>query len=107
SKRLLFVRRRHEHELQTRLTKSRLSPARSFKNVGIVKLFGANLLAAENTVEARRVNVLVLQDSTLRLILPPLSEIVSRLFWSICESLASLDRPPMVNPYANICKNSD
>src|SRR5262249_17277266 len=80
-KRLLFVRRRHEHELQTRLTKSSLSPARSFKNVGMVKLFGANLLAAENTVEARRVNVLVLQDSTLRLILPPLSESVSRRFF--------------------------
>ena len=47
----------------------------------MVKLFGANLLAAENTAEARRVNVLVLQDSTLRLILPPLSESVSRRFF--------------------------
>src|SRR5262249_16577882 len=81
-KRLLFVRRRHEHELQTRLTKSRLSPARSFKNVGMVKLFGASVLAPKNTVKPGRVDVLVLQDSTRRLIFPPVSETILRRFFA-------------------------
>src|SRR5262249_10730480 len=68
-KRLLFVR--HEHELQTRLTKSRLSPARSFKMVGMVRLFAGTLMVAENTVETRIFNFLVLRDSTLGLFFLP------------------------------------